>query len=192
MSEQQSREDKNMDDITLECQSRLQKTVEALRGELVLIRTGRATPAILDRVQCDYYGDKIAVNQISSITVPEPRQLLIKPYDRNDIKSIVAGIAAANLGVNPVSEGDCVRLTFPPLTEDTRRELVKKAKATAENSKVAVRNIRREYIDFVKEAEDMTEDYQKRVQDEIQKVVDETIEQVDQILAEKEKDILSI
>lgn len=181
-----------MDDITLECQSRLQKTVEALRGELVLIRTGRATPAILDRVQCDYYGDKIAVNQISSITVPEPRQLLIKPYDRNDIKSIVAGIAAANLGVNPVSEGDCIRLTFPPLTEDTRRELVKKAKATAENSKVAVRNIRREYIDFVKEAEDMTEDYQKRVQDEIQKVVDEAVQQVDQILAEKEKDILSI
>lgn len=181
-----------MDDITLECQSRLQKTVEALRGELVLIRTGRATPAILDRVQCDYYGDKIAVNQISSITVPEPRQLLIKPYDRNDIKSIVAGIAAANLGVNPVSEGDCIRLAFPPLTEDTRRELVKKAKATAENSKVAVRNIRREYIDFVKEAEDMTEDYQKRVQDEIQKVVDEAIQQIDQILAEKEKDILSI
>ncbi|MDY6276685.1 MAG: ribosome recycling factor [Bacilli bacterium] len=181
-----------MDDITLECQSRLQKTVEALRGELVLIRTGRATPAILDRVQCDYYGDKIAVNQISSITVPEPRQLLIKPYDRNDIKSIVAGIAAANLGVNPVSEGDYIRLTFPPLTEDTRRELVKKAKATAENSKVAVRNIRREYIDFVKEAEDMTEDYQKRVQDEIQKVVDEAIQQIDQILAEKEKDILSI
>jgi len=181
-----------MDDITLECQSRLQKTVEALRGELVLIRTGRATPAILDRVRCDYYGDKIAVNQISSITVPEPRQLLIKPYDRNDIKSIVAGIAAANLGVNPVSEGDCIRLTFPPLTEDTRRELVKKAKATAENSKVAVRNIRREYIDFVKEAEDMTEDYQKRVQDEIQKVVDEAIQQIDQILAENEKDILSI
>ena len=181
-----------MDDITLECQSRLHKTVEALRGELVLIRTGRATPAILDRVQCDYYGDKIAVNQISSITVPEPRQLLIKPYDRNDIKSIVAGIAAANLGVNPVSEGDCIRLTFPPLTEDTRRELVKKAKATAENSKVAVRNIRREYIDFVKEAEDMTEDYQKRVQDEIQKVVDESIAEIDKVLAEKEKDILSI
>ena len=181
-----------MDDITLECQARLEKSVEALRNELVLIRTGRATPAILDRVQCDYYGDKIAVNQIASISVPEPRQLLIKPYDRNDIKSIVAGIAAANLGVNPVNEGDCIRLTFPPLTEDSRRELVKKAKAVAENSKVSVRNIRREYIDFVKEADDMTEDYQKRVQDEIQKVVDEAISQIDSVLAEKEKDILSI
>ena len=181
-----------MDDITLECQSRLQKTVEALRGELVLIRTGRATPAILDRVQCDYYGDKIAVNQISSITVPEPRQLLIKPYDRNDIKSIVAGIAAANLGVNPVSEGDCIRLTFPPLTEDTRRELVKKAKATAENSKVAVRNIRREYVDLVKEDDSMSEDFQKRALDDIQKVTDEAIKQIDQIVAEKEKELLQI
>ena len=181
-----------MDDITLECQSRLEKSVEALRNELVLIRTGRATPAILDRVQCDYYGDKIAVNQISSISVPEPRQLLIKPYDRNDIKSIIAGIAAANLGVNPVNEGDVIRLTFPPLTEDTRRELVKKAKAVAENSKVSVRNIRREYIDFVKEADDMTEDYQKRVQDEIEKVVSEAISKIDEVLAEKEKDILSI
>lgn len=181
-----------MDDITLECQSRLEKSVESLRNEFVLIRTGRASPAILDRVQCDYYGDKIAINQISSITVPEPRQLLIKPYDRNDVKSIVAGISAANLGVNPVAEGDCVRLTFPPLTEDSRRELVKKAKAVSEESKVAIRNVRREYMDFVKEADDMTEDYQKRVQEEIQKVVDEAIAKVDQLLSEKEKDILSI
>lgn len=181
-----------MDDIALECQSRLEKSVESLRNEFVLIRTGRASPAILDRVQCDYYGDKIAINQISSITVPEPRQLLIKPYDRNDVKSIVAGISAANLGVNPVAEGDCVRLTFPPLTEDSRRELVKKAKAVSEESKVAIRNVRREYMDFVKEADDMTEDYQKRVQEEIQKVVDEAIAKVDQLLSEKEKDILSI
>lgn len=181
-----------MDDITLECQSRLEKSVESLRNEFALIRTGRASPAILDRVQCDYYGDKIAINQISSITVPEPRQLLIKPYDRNDVKSIVAGISAANLGVNPVAEGDCVRLTFPPLTEDSRRELVKKAKAVSEESKVAIRNVRREYMDFVKEADDMTEDYQKRVQEEIQKVVDEAIAKVDQLLSEKEKDILSI
>ena len=139
-----------MDDITLECQSRLEKSVESLHNEFVLIRTGRASPAILDRVQCDYYGD------------------------------------------NPVAEGDCVRLTFPPLTEDSRRDLVKKAKAVSEESKVAIRNVRREYMDFVKEADDMTEDYQKRVQEEIQKVVDEAIAKVDQLLSEKEKDILSI
>jgi len=181
-----------MDDITLECQSKLGKSVEALKNELVTIRTGRASPAVLDRVQCDYYGDKIAVNQISSVSVPEPRQLLIKPYDRNDIKAIVAGINAANIGLTPVAEGDCIRITIPPLTEDTRRELVKKAKAIAEESKVAIRNVRRDYIDFVKSADDMTEDYQKRVQEEIQKVVDEAIANVDKVLAEKEKDILSI
>jgi len=181
-----------MDDITLEAQARMGKTVEALRNELVSLRTGRATPAMLDRIECEYYGDKIAINQIASVTVPEPRQLLIKPYDRNDIKSIVAAIAASNLGINPMAEGDCVRLVIPPLTEDSRRELAKKAKAMSEDSRVAVRNIRREYLDFVKDAEDMTEDYQKRVQDEIQKVVDETMKQIDEVLANKEKEIMSI
>lgn len=181
-----------MDEITLEAQERMGKTVEALRNELVSLRTGRATPAMLDRIECEYYGDKIAINQIASVSVPEPRQLLIKPYDRGDIKSIVAAIAASNLGINPISEGDCVRLVIPPLTEDSRRELAKKAKAMSEDSRVAVRNIRREYIDFVKDAEDMTEDYQKRVQDEIQKVVDETMKQIDEVLAQKEKEIMSI
>lgn len=181
-----------MDDITLEAQERMGKTVEALKNELVSLRTGRATPAMLDRIECEYYGDKIAINQIASVTVPEPRQLLIKPYDRNDIKAIVAAISASSLGINPMAEGDCVRLVIPPLTEDSRRELAKKAKAMSEDSRVAVRNIRREYLDFVKDAEDMTEDYQKRVQDEIQKVVDETMKQIDEVLANKEKEIMSI
>lgn len=181
-----------MDEITLEAKERMGKTVQALQNELVTLRTGRATPAMLDRIECDYYGDKIAINQIASVSVPEPRQLLIKPYDRNDVKSIVAAIAASNLGINPVSEGDSVRLTIPPLTEDSRRELAKKAKAMSEDSRVAVRNIRREYIDFIKDAEDMTEDYQKRVQDEIQKVVDETMKEIDEVLANKEKEIMSI
>lgn len=181
-----------MDEITLEAKERMGKTVQALQNELVTLRTGRATPAMLDRIECDYYGDKIAINQIASVSVPEPRQLLIKPFDRNDVKSIVAAIAASNLGINPVSEGDSVRLTIPPLTEDSRRELAKKAKAMSEDSRVAVRNIRREYIDFIKDAEDMTEDYQKRVQDEIQKVVDETMKEIDEVLANKEKEIMSI
>lgn len=181
-----------MDEIALEAKERMGKTVEALQNELVSLRTGRATPAMLDRIECEYYGDKIAINQIASVTVPEPRQLLIKPYDRNDIKAIVAAIASSNIGINPVSEGDAVRLTIPPLTEDSRRELAKKAKAMSEESRVAVRNIRREYIDFVKDAEDMTEDYQKRVQDDIQKVVDETMKQIDEVLASKEKEIMSI
>ena len=181
-----------MDEIALEAKERMGKTLDSFRGDLVTLRTGRASPAILDRIECEYYGDKIAINQIASITVPEPRQLLIKPYDKNDVKSIVAAIAASNIGINPISDGDSVRLIIPPLTEETRRDLVKKAKAMSENAKVAIRNIRREYIDFVKDAEDMTEDYQKRVQDDIQKVHDEKIKEIDDILAEKEKEIMAI
>lgn len=181
-----------MDEITLEAKERMLKTIDSFKGELVTLRTGRATPAMLDRVECDYYGEKIPVNQIASITVPEPRQLLIKPYDKNDVKSIVAGISAANLGINPISDGDSIRLVIPPLTEDSRRELVKKAKAMSENSKIAIRNIRRECIDFIKDSDEMTEDYQKRVQDEIQNVVDEAMKNMDEILAQKEKEIMSI
>lgn len=181
-----------MDEIALEAKERLGKCVDAFRNELVTLRTGRATPAMLDRVECEYYGDKIAVNQISSISSPEPRQLLIKPYDKSDVKAIVAAIAAANLGVNPVNEGDSIRITVAPLTEDTRRDLVKKAKAMSEESKVAVRNVRREYIEFVKDADDMTDDYKERVQDDIQKVVDEAIKQIEEILATKEKEIMTV
>lgn len=181
-----------MDEIALEAKERMAKCLDALRNELVTLRTGRATPAMLDRVECEYYGDKIAINQISSITSPEPRQLLIKPYDKNDVKAIVAAIGAANLGVNPVNEGDCIRITVAPLTEDSRRDLAKKAKAMSEESKVAIRNVRREYIDFVKDADDMTADYKERVQDDIQKVVDETMKQVDEILAQKEKEIMTV
>lgn len=181
-----------MDEIVLEAKERLAKCVDSLRNNLVTLRTGRASPAMLDRVECEYYGDKIAVNQISSISTPEPRQLLIKPYDKNDVKAIVAAINAANLGVNPVNEGDSIRITVAPLTEDTRREMVKKAKAMAEESKVALRNVRREYVDFVKDADDMTDDYKERVQDDIQKVVDEATKQLEEVLAEKEKEIMTV
>ena len=181
-----------MDEIALEAKERLAKCVDALKNELVTLRTGRATPAMLDRIECEYYGDKIAINQISSISSPEPRQLLIKPYDKGDVKAIIAAINAANIGVNPVNEGDSIRITVAPLTEDTRRDLAKKAKAMSEESKVAVRNVRREYIDFVKDADDMTDDYKERVQDDIQKVVDETIKAIEEVLAQKEKEIMTV
>lgn len=181
-----------MDEIALEAKERLAKCVGALRNELVTLRTGRASPAMLDLVECEYYGDKIAINQISSISSPEPRQLLIKPYDKGDVKAIVAAINAANLGVNPVNEGDSIRITVAPLTEETRRDLVKRAKAMSEESKVAVRNVRREYIEFVKDADDMTDDYKERVQDDIQKVVDETIKEIEETLANKEKEIMTV
>ena len=181
-----------MDAIALEAKESMAKTIVAFENELVTLRTGRASPAMLERIECEYYGDKIGITQISSVSSPEPRQLLIKPYDKNDVKSICAAIAAANIGVNPVNEGDCIRITVAPLTEETRRELVKKAKAMSEDSKIAIRNIRRDYIDLVKASDDMTEDLQRQVQDEVQKVTDEAVGQIESILAKKESEIMAI
>ena len=181
-----------MDELTIECKERLAKTVESFKGDLTTLRTGRATPAMLDRIECEYYGDRIAINQISSVSVPAPRQLLIKPYDKGDLKSIVAAIASSDLGINPINDGDSIRLIIPALTEDTRRDLVKKAKAKCEEAKIAIRNIRREYNDFIKESDEMTDDYKKRVQEEIQKVVDEASKNLEDILANKEKEIMAI
>lgn len=181
-----------MDEITLECQQKMNKTIDALRATLVTLRTGKANPQMLNGLMIDYYGSPTPVNQVSSISVPEPRQLVIKPYDKNDLKAIVAAIHASDLGLNPINEGTQVRLIIPALTEERRRELTKQARKYGEESKVAIRNIRRDYVDLVKDDEEMTEDYQKRVLDEIQKVTDEAVKQIDTIVAEKEKEMMSI
>ena len=181
-----------MDDIALDAQGRMNKTIDSLRQTLATLRTGRASPAILAGVQIDYYGSMTPINQISSITIPEPRQLLVKPYDKNDVKAIVSAINAANLGLNPINEGLVIRLIIPALTEERRIEITKQAKKYGEESKVAIRNIRREYVDLVKEDDSMSEDYQKRVLDDIQKVTDEAIKNIDQIVADKEKELLQI
>ena len=181
-----------MDEISLDCQKRMAKTVENLRATLVTLRTGRANPQMLNGLMIDYYGSPTPVNQVSSITVPEPRQLIIKPYDKNDVKAIVTAINASDLGINPINEGLQIRLIIPALTEERRRDLTKQARKYGEEAKVAVRNIRREYVDLVKESDEMTEDYQKRVLDEIQKVTDEAIKNIDAIVAEKEKEMMQI
>ena len=181
-----------MDELVLQAQEEMQKRVEMLKASLTSLRTGRANPAMLNNINVDYYGSPTPVNQISSISVPEPRQLLIKPYDKNDIKAIVTAINASDLGLNPINEGVQIRLMIPVLTEERRRELTKQARKYGEEAKVAVRNIRREYVDLVKESDEMTEDYQKRVLDEIQKVTDEAIKNIDNVVSEKEKEIMQI
>ena len=181
-----------MDEIALDAQGKMNKSIESLQNNLSTLRTGRASPAILAGVQIDYYGSMTPINQVSSISVPEPRQLLIKPYDKNDVKAIVSAINAANLGLNPINEGTVIRLIIPALTQDRRVEISKQAKRYGEESKVAVRNIRRDYVDLVKEDDSMPEDYQKNVLDDIQKVTDETMKQIDNIVAEKEKELMSI
>ena len=181
-----------MDELSLDCKNRMNKSIDSLRSTLVTLRTGKANPQMLNGLMIDYYGSPTPVNQISSITIPEPRQLLIKPYDKNDVKAIVAAINASDLGINPINEGLQIRLMIPVLTEERRRDLTKQARKYGEEAKVAIRNIRREYIDLIKEDEEMPEDYQKRVLDEIQKVTDESIKNIDTIVAEKEKEMMSI
>ena len=181
-----------MDEIALDAQNKMNKSIDVLVQSLTTLRTGRASAAMLNGINVDYYGSPTPLNQIASITVPEPRQLLIKPYDKNDVKSIVAAINASDLGLNPINEGQLVRLNIPAMTEDRRREVSKQAHKYGEEAKVTIRNIRREYMDLVKLDEEMTEDYQKRVEDDIQKVTDEAVKKIDVIIAEKEKEIMSI
>ena len=181
-----------MDAYALEAQEKMNKSIENYKVNLSSLRTGRASASMLNGVLVDYYGSPTPVNQIASITSPEPRQLLIKPYDKNDVKNIVAAIHASNLGLNPINEGIVVRLIIPVLTEDRRKEIVKQARKYAEDAKVAVRNIRRDFMDVLKIDDSYSEDLQRRAQDDIQKVTDEATKNIDTILQEKEKEIMAI
>lgn len=181
-----------MDAYALEAQEKMNKSIDNYKMNLSSLRTGRASASMLNGVLVDYYGSPTPVNQIASITSPEPRQLLIKPYDKNDVKNIVAAIHASNLGLNPINEGIVIRLIIPVLTEDRRKEIVKQARKYAEEAKVAVRNIRRDYMDILKIDDSYPEDLQKRAQDDIQKVTDEATKNIDTILQEKEKEIMAI
>ena len=181
-----------MDELIMMAEEQMKKSAESLRGSLSSLRTGKASPAMLNGINVDYYGSPTPLNQISSVSVPEPRQLLIKPYDKNDIKNIVAAINASDLGINPINEGTQVRLMIPALTEERRRDIVKQARKYGEESKVAVRNIRRDYVDLIKDDDAYTEDMQKRLLDDLQKVHDDAIKEIDAIIAEKEKELMAI
>ena len=181
-----------MDAYALEAKEKMAKTVDVLRDSLSTLRTGRASAAMLSGILVDYYGSPTPVNQIASISIPEPRQLLIKPYDKNDVKNIVNAIHASDLGINPINEGNQVRLLIPVLTEDRRREITKQARKYGEEAKVAIRNIRRDYMDIIKIDEELSEDFQKRAQDDVQKVTDEAIKNVDAVVSEKEKELMAI
>ena len=179
-------------DILDEVKERMEKSIESLRANLNTLRTGRANAALLDNLYCDYYGEKMLVNQIAAVKVPEPRQLLIMPYDAGDIKAIVAAINASEIGINPVVDGKQIRLIIPALTEDRRKELGKKAKGYGEETKVAVRNIRRDAMDKIKKDESYTEDTLKKEEDAIQKLTDQYIKKIDEVVKEKDSEIMSI
>lgn len=179
-------------DILDEIELKMTKTVESLEGNLNTLRTGRASSALLDNLYCDYYGDKMLVKDIAAIKVPEPRQLLIMPYDTGDLKSIVAAINASEIGINPIVDGKQIRLNMPPLTEDRRKELAKKAKAYGEENKIAIRNIRRDAMDLIKKDDSYTEDSRKKEEEAIQKLTDSFIKKVDETVKAKEAEIMAI
>lgn len=181
-----------MDELIMMADEQMKKSADSLRNTLSSLRTGKASPAMLNGINVDYYGSPTPLNQISSVSVPEPRQLLIKPYDKNDIKNIVAAINASDLGINPSNEGNQIRLTIPALTEERRRDIVKQARKYGEEAKVAVRNVRRDYVDLIKDDDTYTEDMQKKLLDDLQKVHDEAIKAIDTVIAEKEKELMSI
>ena len=181
-----------MDAYVIECKDRFDKTLVALKGSLAKLRSGRANPAILEGIKCDYYGEKMDITSLCSVSMPEPRQLLVKPYSRDDLKAVGAAISAANLGVNPQIEADAIRIVVPPMTEEIRKDIVKKAKALGEEAKVAVRNIRRDTLSLLKEDDSMSDDYKEIVEKDIQKEVDSANKAIDETVAEKTKEVMSI
>ncbi len=181
-----------MEVVVEEAEIKVEGAIESLKRGLAKLRTGRANPAMLNGVMCDYYGEKMEITSLSSISMPEPRQLLVKPYSREDLKSIAAGIAAANLGINPQVEADCIRLIIPPLTEDVRKQIAKQAKGLLEEAKIALRNIRNEARDCIKKDETMSDDYKERVEADLQKVIDKGTKEIEALVNEKQKDIMTI
>ncbi|NLZ39406.1 MAG: ribosome recycling factor [Firmicutes bacterium] len=184
-----------IDDIHQDAKERMGKAVNALRKDLASLRAGRATPALLDKIMVEYYGTPTPINQLASITAPEPRLLVIQAWDKSVVADIERAIIKSDLGLNPNSDGSIIRVPIPQLTEERRKELVKTCRKKAEEGKIAIRNIRRDANDSLKRLEKeskITEDELHRAQDEIQKLTDTMIAEVDKILAEKEKEVMEV
>lgn len=174
---------------------RMEKSIESFKEKLSEIRAGRANPAILNKVKIDYYGTPTPINQVAGISVPEARLIVIQPWDGSILKEIEKAILASDIGLNPNNDGKVIRLVFPELNEERRKELVKEIRKIAEEAKVSVRAIRRDGIDEAKAKQknsEITEDELKSAETEIQKITDKNIEEIDKILANKENEIMSI
>ncbi len=174
---------------------RMQKTMSVLQDEFNSIRVGRANPRVLDRITIDYYGVQTPVQQVSNIQVPEPRLITITPWDPTSLKAIERAIQASDLGINPSNDGKMIRLAFPVLTEERRKELVKQVSKLGEESKIAIRNIRREALDKYRghlKKKELTEDTMAEFEENVQKLTDRYVGEVDEAVAEKEKDLMEI
>jgi ribosome recycling factor len=178
-----------------EAGDKMEKALAHLREDLSSIRTGRAAPALLNRVTVDYYGTTVPLNQLASITVPEPRLLMVQPFDRNAISSIEKAIQSSDLGITPSNDGNVIRLAFPPLTEERRKDLVKNVHHRAEEGRVAVRNVRRhvkEELERLERDHAISEDDLKRAEKELQKLTDQHVAEVDDIQRHKEQELMEV
>lgn len=181
--------------VITEAEDKMKKTIARIQQEFAAIRTGRAAPAILDRVEVEYYGSMTAIKAIASVSTPDARTLAIQPFDRSALSAIEKAILKSDLGLTPTNDGQTLRIVFPPPTQERRKELVKLAKKEAEEGKVAIRNVRRDEQDKIKAAEkksEITQDDAKRLQDQLQKVTDRFVAEIDKLLASKEAEIMEV
>lgn len=182
-------------DLIVKSEETMKKTISFLKEELATIRAGKANPKLVDKILVSYYGAMTPLNQIANISVPEPRSLLIQPWDANALKDIERAIQTSDLGINPTNDGKLIRLVLPILTEERRKDLLKIAKKETENAKIAVRNVRRDSNDEIKKLQkqgEISEDDQKRAEEEMQKLTDRYIDLIDGIYKDKEKEILEV
>ncbi|MBR85262.1 MAG: ribosome recycling factor [Rhodospirillaceae bacterium] len=184
-----------VNDILAEAKSEMKKAVEAFQREVATVRTGRANASLLDMIRVEYYGSQVPVNQVATVTIPEPRLIVLQPFDKTVIPELEKAIQQSNLGLTPSNDGNLVRLPIPQLTEERRKELVKVVHGMSEECKVSVRNHRRDANDMVKDGQkdgEIPEDEAKRASDQIQKLTDEFTCKIDELLADKEAEIMEV
>lgn len=182
-------------DFNVEYDTKMQKTMEVVAGEFASVRAGRANASVLDQISVDYYGSPTPINQVAAISSPDPRSLMIQPWDATLLKAIEKAIQVSDLGINPQNDGKVIRLLFPQLTEERRKELTKTVKKYAEGGKVAVRNVRRDAMEKLKASEkkgEMTEDDRKDCEKELQELTDKYCKQLDEMCTKKEKELMAV
>lgn len=184
-----------MNELIKHTEEKMNKTIAVLERDYKAVRAGRANASVLDRINVDYYGTPTPIQQMAAVSIPEPRVLMIQPWDASTVKSIEKAILMSDIGINPQNDGRVIRLSFPPLTEERRKEIVKDVKKLAEDSKVAVRNTRRDALEKLKglkKANNITEDDEANGEKKIQKLTDNACKEIDELAASKEKEILEI
>ncbi len=184
-----------LDELYLNMEEGVEKSLNALKKDLSRLRTGRASTALLENVRVDYYNVPTPLNQVATLSVPDARMIIVQPWEKSIIQNVEKAIAAADLGVNPVSDGNVIRLPIPALNEERRKDLARQVKKMAEETKIAVRNIRRDFNEQLKKAEknkEISEDEMRRAQDEVQKITDKATKNADAIMEAKEKEIMEV